>query len=67
MINSPDANNPLNKLSQFQEIRADILASLQGIEYAQGAAEFFAHFIKKYGDQELKLTSKTINTSRDWQ
>ncbi len=44
--------NSLHKLSQFQELRADILASLHGTEYAQGAAEFFAHFIQKYGDQE---------------
>ncbi len=49
-INTDPAS--LHQLSQLQELRADILASLQGAEYAQGATEFFAHFIQKYGDQE---------------
>ncbi len=43
-------NNPLNKLIQFQELRADILSCMKGKEYTEGNAYFMQQQIDKFGD-----------------
>lgn len=45
-------DNPYNKLSRFQELRADILSCLHDRDYAQGASGFFKEFINLYGDAQ---------------
>ncbi len=45
-------DNPCNKLSRFQEFRADILSCFKGLEYAQGSCEFFKEYITLYGNTQ---------------
>lgn len=48
-LNKNDSNNPINKLFQLQELRADILSSLHGDDYAQGSIIFFNDHILAQG------------------
>jgi hypothetical protein len=42
--------NLLDKISRFQEARADIFASTKNIDYAQGGLEFFNMLYERHGD-----------------
>jgi len=49
-FNHNNNNNPINRLSQLHELRADILSSLHGEDYAQGSILFFNEHIEKHGE-----------------
>lgn len=43
--------NPVNRLFQFQELRADIVSALKGEDYAHGTIHFFNSHIEKQGPE----------------
>lgn len=49
-LNANDSENPINKIQRLQEFRADILASLQGIDFAKGNILFFKKHLEQNGE-----------------
>ncbi len=50
-MNNPEHQNLFNKVSRFQEARADIFASTQDMKLAEGGLTFLTELYNRHGDQ----------------
>jgi Zn-dependent protease with chaperone function len=50
-MNNPEHQNLFNKMSRFQEARADIFASTQDMKFAEGGLAFLTELYNRHGDQ----------------
>jgi hypothetical protein len=53
LVHDNDIDNPLNKVCQFHELRADMLSCLHGMEYTEGNLDFMNQQISSYGDAQM--------------